>query len=151
MRYCPISDFWSFCALQVNRVVFRSFLELQGRRSGKLAATSRRANVVTSQLATSDQQKKKSRSDPTSQRSFDFCFRIIKSTGRPNFVFLSKNVQTECGERGSSNPRDRRDSVFVFLFSNLFMIYRTMIVIQICSRIISRVFLNPISVIWIKA
>ena len=116
--------------LQVNRVVFKSFLELQGRRSGKLAAMSRRASVVMSQrasIATSGQQKKKSRSDPTSRCSRNFCFRIIKSTGRPNFgFFLSKNVRRKCMKRSSSNLRDRKDVVFIFLFSKLFMIYRTM-------------------------
>ena len=120
MCYCPISDFWSLCALQVNKVVFRSFLELKGRRSGKLAATSRRSSVTTS-----GQQKKKSRSDPTLRCSRNLCFRIIKKRG-DLILGLSKNVRTYCGKRSSSNLRDRKDFVFVFLFSNLFMIYRTM-------------------------
>ena len=120
MCYCSISDFWSLCALQVNRVVFRSFLELKGRRSGKLVATSRRSSV-----ATSGQQKKKSRSDPTLRCSVIYALELKKERG-DLILGLSKNVWTYCGKRSSSNPRDRKDFVFVFLFSNLFMIYRTM-------------------------
>ena len=41
--------------------------------------------------------------------------------------------------------------VFVFPFSKPLMIYRTMLVLNsICSRFISRVLLNPASVVWIK-
>ena len=33
-----------------------------------------------------------------------------------------------CEKRSSSNLRDKKEAVFVFLFSKLFMIYKTMIV-----------------------
>ena len=88
----PDISFWILCALQVNRVVFRSFLELQRRRSGKLVATSRRFSVATSRRLVNRRQ---SHSNITtsqrhdilmlefamSRRPHDFCFRIIKSTG----------------------------------------------------------------------
>ena len=55
-----------------------------GESSGlqKLFGTGKKKKWKTSNnVATSGQQKKKSRSDPTSRRSHDFWFIIIKNTG----------------------------------------------------------------------
>ena len=43
----PDIYFWILCALQVNRVVFRSFLEMQIRKRENPVATSRCSSVAT--------------------------------------------------------------------------------------------------------
>ena len=123
MHYCSVSDFWILCALRVNRVVFGSFLELQRRRSGKLAATSRCANFKTFQrrdVATSrhlvnrrkSQRATQRRDVPTSRRSRHFCFRMIKSTGDLILVFIEERTDG-VGKKKQQQPKRSKRLCFL--------------------------------------
>ena len=77
-------------------VIFRSLMGIQ--RSGNLAATSRRSSVVTSQHRDvwSTEEKVKERPNvATFQRSRDFCFKIIKSTGYLIFWIIDGRTDEE--------------------------------------------------------
>ena len=125
MHYCPISDFWILCALQVNRVVFRNFLELQRRRREnprRDVATSRRL------VNSSKSQRVAQRCDVATFPRF-LHHSYIKH-GRPNFWSLSRDVQTRAENEARATQEIEKTCVFVFLFSKLLMIYKTMLVLN---------------------
>ena len=79
----------------MNRVVFRSFLELQRRISGKLAATSQHRNVAC-----------------------DFCFRIIKSMG---YLILGVIEERTDGVHETKQEQpDRSKRLFLYSFSQTY-------------------------------
>ena len=135
MHYCPISYFWILCALKVNRVVFKSFLEMQRRRrenqqQHRNVATLQRSNVITLQRRNvwSTAVKVKERLNVATFPRF--LHHNYKKHGRPNFLDYRKTYERGAGNEARATREIEKTRVFVFLFSKTFMIYRTMLVLN---------------------
>ena len=111
----------------MNRVVLRRILELQRRRSENPVATSRRSSVMTLQcrdvLSTAIKVKERlNRHVPTSRgcnvATFPrFLHQNYKKHGRPNFRYLSKDVQTRRENEAGATQEIEKTHVLLFLFS----------------------------------
>ena len=154
MHYCPISDFWILCALQVNRVVFRSFLEMQRRRTENAVAMLRCSSIVTLQRRNVWQRRRtenavamlrcssivtlqrrnvwstsvKVKDRPNFATFPRFLHHNYIKHGRPNFWSLLKDVWTRVKNEAGATREIEKTRVFVFIFSKPLMIYRTMLV-----------------------
>ena len=130
MHYCPIFDFWILCALQVNRVVFRSFLEMQRRRTENAAAMLRRSSIVTLQRRNVWSTSVKVKERPNFVTFPRFLHHNYIKHGRPNFWSLLKDVWTRVKNEAGATREIEKTRVFVFIFSKSLMIYRTMLVLN---------------------
>ena len=122
MCYCPISDFLDLACIAGE---YGGVQKLYGNTKNKWkpssnvttcqrhdVPTSRRANVTAFQrrrnVATSSQQKKKSKSDPTSQCSCNSYFIIIKSTGDLIFEIIEGRMDEERRTKLQQPKRSKR-------------------------------------------
>ena len=130
MHYCPISDSWILCALQEHRVVFRSFLEMQRRRSENPAATSRCSSVVMLRCCDIWSTAVKVKKRPNVATFPRFLHHNYKKHGRPNFWDYRMTYGRAAENEARATREIEKTRVFVFLFSKPLMIYKTMIVLN---------------------
>ena len=114
----------------MNRVVFRSFLEIQRRRSENPTATSRCSSVVTLQHCDVWSTTVKIKERPNVATFLRFLHYNYKKHKRPNFL----DYRETYGREAENDTRATRDiektRVFIALFSKPLMIYRTMLVLN---------------------
>ena len=114
MHYYSISEFWILCALQVNRVVFRSFLEMQRRRRENPAATSRRSSIVTLQRRDVWSKAVKVKERPNVAMFLQFLYQNYKITRDLIFGMIEGRTDEERKTKHEQPERSKRLVFFYF-------------------------------------